>query len=226
MNLTLSCVQPSYLAWIPLFKRMEYGDVFVYLDDVEYSKNSSHNRNNIKTTNGKTLLTVPIMYKGNSSKFINEIPINNDLPWAKKHLRTIELNYIKSPFYSEVKENILNDIYGNEWKTLGDLNISFIEKIRKYLKINCKTYRSSELEIHSTGNQKLVDLCKLFNANRFIVKPNTEHYHPKEFFKKEGIQFSYFEPKPINYFQQHGEFVPDLSALDYAMNCGSGQLKW
>ena len=121
-------------AWIPLFKRMEHGDVFVYLDDVEYSKNSSHNRNNIKTNNGKTLLTVPIMYKGNSRKFINQIPINNDLPWAKKHLKTIEMNYIKSPFFNEVKENILNDIYGNEWKTLGDLSISFIEKIKKILK--------------------------------------------------------------------------------------------
>ena len=105
-------------------------EIFVYLDDVEYSKNSSHNRNNIKTNNGKTLLTVPIMYKGNSRKFINQIPINNDLPWAKKHLKTIEMNYIKSLFFNKLKENILNDIYGNEWKTLGDLSISFIEKIK------------------------------------------------------------------------------------------------
>ena len=35
----LSCVQPSYLAWIPFFKRMIEGDIFVYLDDVQYEKN-------------------------------------------------------------------------------------------------------------------------------------------------------------------------------------------
>ena len=34
MSVVLSCVQPSYLAWIPLFKRILSGDVFVYLDDV------------------------------------------------------------------------------------------------------------------------------------------------------------------------------------------------
>ena len=33
-------------------------------------------------------------------------------------------------------------------------------------------------------NQKLIDICKLLNADRFIVKPNTESYHPKQFFEQ------------------------------------------
>ena len=99
----LSCVQPSYLAWIPLFKRMISGDIFVYLDDVEYSKNSFHNRNYIKSFQGKVLLTVPVKYKGNANKYISEMPINNDFPWAKKHWRSIEMNYNKAPYFSEIE---------------------------------------------------------------------------------------------------------------------------
>jgi hypothetical protein len=59
---------------------MQAGHVFVYLDDVEYSKNSFHNRNYIKTPNGKELLTVPINYKGNAlltNKYVQYFFVRN-----------------------------------------------------------------------------------------------------------------------------------------------------
>ena len=52
----LGCVQPGYLPWIPFFKRIQQSDIFVYLDDVEFSKNNFHNRNRIRTPNGEVLL--------------------------------------------------------------------------------------------------------------------------------------------------------------------------
>ena len=222
----LSCVQPSYLAWIPFFKRMCEGDIFVYLDDVEYSKNSFHNRNYIKGHQGNILLTVPIKYKGNSNKYICEMPVNNDFQWAKKHWRSIEMNYHKAPYFSELGKIIFSQIYDRNWETLGNLSIAFIEIIKNYLNITCDVYRSSELGIKSTGNQKLVDICKLLNADSFIVKPNTESYHPKEFFEKKGIKLVYFDPLLIPYSQQYGNFNSNLSALDYVMNCGPGELLW
>ena len=222
----LSCVQPSYIAWIPLFKRMINGDIFVYLDDVEYSKNSFHNRNYIKGHQEKILLTVPIKYKGNADKYISEIPINNDFPWSKKHWRSIEMNYHKAPYFSELEKIIFSQIYDRNWEILGDLNIAFIEIIKNYLNITCDAYRSSELGIKSTGNQKLVDICKLLGADSFIVKPNTEDYHPKEFFENNGIKLVEFDPVPIPYLQQYDDFISNLSALDYIMNCGSGKLLW
>ena len=155
----LSCVQPSYLAWIPFFKRMQAGDVFVFLDDVEYSKNSFHNRNYIKSSQGKELLTVPVKYKGNAKEHICNMPINNDYPWRKKHWRSIEMNYHKAPYYSELEKIIFTQIYDCKWETLGNLSITFIEIIKNYLNITCDVYRSSELGIKSTGNQKLVDIC-------------------------------------------------------------------
>ena len=83
MSFVLSCVQPTYLSWIPLFKRMAEGDIFVYLDDVEYSKNSFHNRNYIKGPQGKILLTVPVKYKGYSHKYISQIQIHDKINWQK-----------------------------------------------------------------------------------------------------------------------------------------------
>ena len=75
-------------------------------------------------------------------------------------------------------------------------------------------------------DQKLVDICKLLGADSFIVKPNTEDYHPKEFFENNGVKLVEFDPVPIPYLQQYDDFISNLSALDYIMNCGSGKLLW
>ena len=212
------------MAWIPLFKRIHSGDVFVYLDDVEYSKNSFHNRNYIKGSQGKLLLTVPVKYKGHGREYISEFPINNEINWAKKHWRSLEMNYRKAPYFTDLENIVYGQIYARTWEFLGDLSVVFIELIKNYLGISQKTYRSSELGVNSKGNQKLVDICKLLGADRFLVKPNTESYHPKAFFNGQGIGLVSFEAEPKPYPQQYGNFIPDLSILDYAMNCGPGEL--
>jgi len=214
-------LQPSYLSWIPFFKRMYMSDVFIYLDDVQYSKNSFHNRNRIKTFKGSLTLTVPVLYKGNSSKTIADMPINNSINWQRKHFKAIEQNYKKAKYFGQITTILIEKIYSKTWERLGDLNINIIELFKNYLEINTKCYRSSEILVKGQGNEKLVNLCHRFNAKEFIVKPGTQHYHPEKFFKKNDINFKYFTIDPIPYSQLYGEFIHGLSILDYVMNCGS-----
>ena len=219
----LGCVQPSYLAWIPFFKRMQMSDVFVYLDDVEFSKNSFHNRNRIKSANGSLLLTVPVLYKGHSKDYICDIKINPNVDWSRTHWRAIEMNYRKAKHYGELAP-LLQKVYSQNWERLADLNIALIELFKDYLGLRIPTYRSSELAIPAESNEKLVKMCQKLGATRFIVKPDTEHYHPPSFFESHGISLEYFTYESQKYEQLYGEFIPDLSILDYAMNCGPASL--
>ncbi len=221
MNSTvLGTVQPAYLAWIPFFRRMQMSDVFVYLDDVEYSKNSFHNRNRIKGKNGAITLTVPVRYKGASKKYINEVMIADYEKWNKKHWKSIKMNYGQSPYFDEL-EPLLEKIYTGNWDTLGDLNIALIDLFKDYLGIATPCYRSSELNIEGQGNEKLVNMCRKLGAGKFVVKPGTEDYHPGEYFRNHGIEFEYFTYEDVQYLQLYGEYIRGLSILDYAMNCGS-----
>lgn len=220
----LGSVQPAYLAWIPFFQRMRESDVFVYLDDVKYSKNSFHNRNRINTAQGPQYLTVPIRYSGSSSATIRDIEIDNGLPWARKHWRSIAQNYSKAPYFADLGPQLEEHIYAAKWTTLGELNIALAELLRKYLAIATPCYQSSQLRVDGEGNEKLVNLCRQLGADTFIVKPGTEHYHPREYFEARGVGFRYFTSVQVPYPQQHGGFVPDLSVLDFAMNCGPGSL--
>lgn len=219
----LGCVQPSYLAWTPFLKRMQMSDVFVYLDDVEFSKNSFHNRNCIKSANGPLMLTVPVLHKGHSKDYICDININPNVSWSKTHWRTIEMNYKKAKYFKELAP-LLQKIYSQDWERLADLNIALIELFKGYLGLRTPTYRSSELSIQAESNEKLVKICQELGATKFIVKPDTEHYHPKSYFESYGISLELFSYENQKYEQLYGEFIPDLSILDYAMNCGPASL--
>ena len=220
MSLTLGCVQPSYIAWLPFFQRMILSDVFVYLDDVQFSKNSSHNKNSIKTSNGSIVLTVPIKYSGNSSLSINKMPIENKNPWIKKHWRSIEMNYSKAPHFKEFAEVLHREIYSKDWEFLGNLNIHILETIRNFLLIPTSCIASSSLEVNLKSNEKLVEICKLLGANSFLVKPETNDYHPKDYFEQNGIGLKYFTYNNHIYPQLHKGFIPGLSIIDIIMNCG------
>lgn len=215
----LGSVQPAYLAWIPFFQRMAESDVFVYLDDVKYSKNSFHNRNQIKTPQGPVHLTVPVRYTGHSDATIQDIGIDNTSDWTKKHWRTIAQSYSKAPFFPDLAP-ALEAVYGQTWTTLGPLNIALAELFREFLGIRTPCQASSALQVEGEANVKLVNLCRALGADGFIVKPGTEDYHPRAHFEPHGVGFRYFTPEPRIYPQLHGEFLKGLSILDYAMNCG------
>lgn len=222
----LGAVQPSYLAWLPFFRRMVLSDVFVYLDDVEYSKNSFHNRNSIWTKTGALLLTVPVQYSGHSKDTIAKIPIAKNEKWAQKHLRSIEGNYSRAPFFNDLMP-ILTKAYRSEYQSLGDVNVRLLELFRGYFGIKTPCFRSSELSVaHLPGNEKLVALCRHFGADHFVVKPNTESYHPPSEFQPNGIEFTPFLNRDVPYPQLSTEYVPGLSALDLAMNCGPDGIEY
>ena len=52
--------QPNYLPWLGYFAKIKKCDIFVFLDDVQFSKNSWQNRVHIKSPNGKQFLTQPL----------------------------------------------------------------------------------------------------------------------------------------------------------------------
>jgi len=211
----LGCVQPTYLPWYWFFYRIKISDVFVLLDDVEYSKNNSFNRNKILNNNKEIMLTVPINYKNNSKTKLNDITINYDRDWRKKHLNTILQSYSKYSLFKNLETDIKN-IYEKKFDKLIDLNFEMIKLFLNYFQISTKIYKSSDLNIKSNSNKKLIELCKHFNANYFIVKPNTENYHPEKIFNQNMIKFKYLDYSKINEESIRKKFNPRLSILDYA----------
>src|ERR1051326_1204765 len=102
---TIGIIQPNYLTWRGYFDFVHDVDVFVFLDDVQYTLRDWRNRNRIRTREGGSLwLTVPVL--GGRNQLIHEVRIDNSQRWAKKHLDTLFHNYNKAPHFDTYFEKL------------------------------------------------------------------------------------------------------------------------
>ena len=93
----VSIHQPDYLPWLGYFNKISKSDVFVFLDDAQYSTDNMHNWNKIKTPQGEFKLKVPVINKLGYK--ISEVKTRDELGWKQKHLKTIAMNYKKAEHF-------------------------------------------------------------------------------------------------------------------------------
>src|SRR6202040_3775048 len=101
IEMILSIHQPAYLPWLGYFDRIARSDKFVYLDNVQFERNSFINRNRIKTPHGPIWLTIPVRLKEHFNRTIADIEIDAQQDWKRKHLRSIEQNYRRAPDFTK-----------------------------------------------------------------------------------------------------------------------------
>jgi hypothetical protein len=212
--------QPHYLPWLRYFEKIARSDLFVLLDDVQYEKNGFQNRNKIKTAQGWAYLTVPV--KKPLLVPINEILIDNSTPWAEKHLRAIELNYRRAPFFEQHWEALV-DLYASQWELLSALNEAMLRYFLDALGINTPLLRSSELPTSGHSTDRLVDICKAVGADVYLSGAHAAGaYLNEEAFRSAGITLGLQEWEAPVYAQRfpNAGFIPDLSIIDLLLNAG------
>ena len=213
----ISIRQPGYLPYLGFFKKIQSSGIFVYLDDVNYERGDWDNRNKIKTSDGSMWLTVPVYNKAEQK--LNEVEISYETNWNEKHIRAIELNYSKSPYFSNYWEPI-KKIIQNRWTKLLDLNLELIEFFNKEFELETKTIRSSDLKIDSVSSQRLLDICKALNGTQYLSGEMGRDYLDDGIFLKEGISVIYEKFQHPTYSQLYREFMPNLSIIDLLFNEG------
>ncbi|HEU5201697.1 MAG TPA: WbqC family protein, partial [Nitrospira sp.] len=86
--------QSNYLPWKGYFDLIHDVDVFVFYDDVQYTKNDWRNRNKIKTPQGVQWLTIPV--GSHCHCRICDVSLQ-DSYWQKQHWKTLVQRYRKAP---------------------------------------------------------------------------------------------------------------------------------
>lgn len=211
-------IQSSYIPWRGYFDFIASVDVFVFHDDIQYTKGDWRNRNKIKTPQGAEWITVPVSYK-NVAQLICETPIDSTSPWRKKHLRILEANYRQAPFFQIAKEFIANNLV-HERSTISELNIDLIRRISCYLEIDTPMILSSELSLQGSKTERLIDLLRKLNATTYLSGPSADAYLDKDLFRQNGIRLEYKSYDYAPYPQLWGDFIGEVTVLDLIANCG------
>jgi hypothetical protein len=215
--MTISIHQPDYIPYLGYFYKIYQSEIFVFLDDVQFSNDNMHHWNKIKTPQGENRLKIPVA--SNFGDKINQVRTRDELKWKEKHLKTLEMNYSKTQYFKEIfpqyKEIILKN-YSN----LAEMNIAINEFICLGMGIETKFIRSSELNINSAKENRVIDICLVLGGKTYLSGIGAKAYQVDEHFEDKGLRLKYTDYEPFEYKQVWGQFIPNLSVLDYIFNCG------
>jgi hypothetical protein len=209
--------QPNFMPWIGYFYKMAKSDLFIYLDDVQYTKNSYQNRVKIRTAQVDAWLTLPILHS--FGQLTSEVRINQTEKWQVKHLKTLELNYKKAIYFEPVFSLISGVYQSNEWECMSDLNIALIDKLCAYIGIKTKTVKSSEVKVEGSATERLVNLIRAVNGTEYLSGSGGMKYQEEELYSQNGIKLDYSQFKHPEYPQLWGGFSKGLSVVDLLFNC-------
>ena len=217
--MTLAVMQPYIFPYIGYFQLIQASDVFVFYDDVNFIKQGWINRNRL-LVNGKDF-TFTISVKNISSfALINETQLSDKRKIEfSKILKTIYQNYKQAPYFDNVYPFIKN-LFEHDFETISELAIQSVLDTSNYLglastqfKVSSQVYTNQNLK----ANERIIDICKVENAEKYVNTIAGEAIYSKELFRENNIHLDFLQPKIITYKQFNNEFVPWLSIIDVIM---------
>jgi hypothetical protein len=213
----LSIMQPSYIPWLGYFDLIKRSDVFMFYDDVQYTKNDWRNRNQIRTSNGTCWLTIPI---GSHKQKINETWLSKG-EWVERHLATLKMNYSRAPYFKAIYPLVENWLYVYSPWSLDGLCRRGIDWMTAFMGVPFKPLLSSDIghvDLHKTD--RLIAICKHLGADEYLSPNGAASYIEAQKFEENGIKLIWQDYKHPVYNQLWGEFIPCLSILDLLFNHG------
>jgi len=219
--------QPNYLPWLGFFYKIYASDVFVFHDDVEFSKASYTKRCMIrkeKHSTETTWLSVPVK-KHHTGTRISQIKLSLDRDWQLKHLRKVENTYGTAPCFdanfSWLREILMVKTADD---SLAGNNIRLILAIAERLGLKTRFSKSSELSLNGSGNVLNFSIASQLGATEYLAGTGSRKYQDAEIFHKNGIRTrtvdlgSWLKAHPFD--QGTDTFTPGLSCIDALMQIG------
>ena len=123
-----------YLPSIPYFQQLLAADALLLDAHEHYHKQTYRNRALVRTAQGPQPLTVPVL-DGNRSQKVrtSEIEIDYRQNWPHRHLRTLQIAYGSSPYFSYYAA-YFEDSYAQKPARLWDLNLALLRLLLRCLR--------------------------------------------------------------------------------------------
>ena len=209
--------QPDYIPYLGFFYKMWQVEKFVFLDDCQFSNVNWHHWNRIKTPQGEARLKIPVeQHLGDP---INGVRTKDELGWKDKHLKMLEVNYGNTKYFKEFYEDfkaLITPTYSN----IAEMNIVINTFLAEKFGFNVEFSKSSDLQIKTFKEERVLDICNSLGASTYISGNGARAYEEEEHFTARGLQLVYTDYESIEYPQAWGEFIPNLSVVDFICNNG------
>jgi len=211
-------IQSSFIPWRGYFDFIASVDMFIFFDDIQFTRRDWRTRNKIKTAQGVRWLSVPVKYRCRN-QLTCETELDDTQNWRKDHINLWRAHYGKATYLDDALQ-LLCDMGQGEDQTISQLNIRLIREICAFLDIHTPMMLSSELNVEGAKTGRLIKLLQAIGGKTYLSGPSADSYLEKDKFREAGIGLEYksydYEPYP----QLWGGFEGAVTMLDLIANCG------
>lgn len=206
--------QPNYLPWLGFFSKMVQADVFIFLDDAQYTKNSYINRTRILCDGVAKWLTIPVRVPLGT-------PIHSTKPaagdWIDSHLDRMSNYYRTAPARQETLADLAAIYAGTQTgDSIANINMTLIRALASRLGVATEFRVASQFGIsEKRSNERLIALVRAIDSGAtYLSGAGASSYQDLKQFEAAGIpiQFTRFS-HPV-YSQEKQSFVAGLSVMD------------
>lgn len=221
-------LQPSYIPWRGYFDQIRKADLFIFYDDVQYDKHGWRNRNQIKTSQGKQWLTIPVHSKGvTEGTPIHDVKIDWSKPWNQNHRKALTFAYKKTPHFASYAP-WLDSVFERQDTNLADFTTWLTIDIARRIGISSTQFiRSSDIQnITGQKTDRLIQILQQVGATHYMSGASAKDYLEPDKFKEAGITFEYMEYNYPEYPQLYPPYDPYVTILDLMFMAGQDALNY
>ena len=211
-------IQSNYIPWRGYFDFIDDVDLFIFHDDLQYTKNDWRNRNKIKTKQDTIWITVSVNYKF-TNQLICNTPINYSSRWNIKHINYFKQWYSRARFFTVYADELF-EILKQPFETISSLNIGLCKWVMQKLDIKTPTRLSSEFQAQGAKTDRLLEILKKAGATCYLSGPLAKNYLDERQFMAHEIRLEYKTYDYSPYPQLWGDFVGEVTVLDLLFNVG------
>lgn len=224
---TAVIAQPTYLPWMGFFEQIARADVYVFLDTVQFERQSWQTRNRLKGTRGEPFwLSVPVAAHHLEDPLGSIRIAPREPTWRRKHLRSMEVALEKAPFFREIFP-VVREVLERPHELLLELNIDFIRRVCGLLGLAPRLLRASELGVTGAKADLVLAICRALGVDGYYAAEGSRSYLEPALprFEDAGIAVTFQAWLHPVYPQVGPGFVSHLSVLDALCNLGPGGVR-
>lgn len=219
----VAMMQPAFLPWQGFFELIYHSDIFIVLDDFQFSIQSHHQRNRLFVNSNQVgWYTVPVLKAGKFGQTLNLTRIDESAPWRRKILERLRQNYNQASFFDAIYPAVAAWLSAPS-ASLAQQNLGFIQLTLDLLGWQRELRLSSNNPSSSKRSERVLELLNLCGASRYYAANGAYRYMLEDqIFPVHGIEVLFQDVQPEAYYQTGSPavFVPRLSVLDALFNLG------
>lgn len=221
--------QPNFMPWLGYFLKVAVSDVFVFHDNVEFTKKSLTKRTYIQKSielTEKKYLGIPIV-KHSDSALIKTLEIDHKEDWVTRSKNVLSNTYRNAEFYAEYAEFVF-DIFENglQYSNFAEFAIYSNLSIMDFLNLDSSTLVSSTLEVSGQKSEYNINLIKHADGKIYNSGNGAKKYQTIEEFNDAGIELRYLDSFAFltDIKAEYPSFNPGYSIIDNIFHLGKDNL--